>query len=129
MDYGKILEKAMKEGQQRHPKASRYHQAAFANSVAYLVTGASGGYGGPSIREHAVSWALAGDGTNDTSQGLTVQYPDGRVPRAGEWNFQQACDFADPICFGVLPATAERIYKDEPCFDDDPEDITTLKKR
>lgn len=131
MDYTKILEKARKWGESKHPESSSHRHAAFANSVAYLVTGASGGYGGPSIREHAVSWALAGDGTNtpiDTNLGgLTIQVPDGRLPRAGEWSFERACQFAEPICYGQLPAIAARIQQEEHCFDDDPADLEELR--
>lgn len=127
MDRNQILEKAKKWGQKHHPRSPVQRHAAFANSVVYLVTGGSGGYGGPSIREHAVSWALAGDGFNSTL-GPTIQFPDGKIPRPGQWNFDQACEFADPIVYGPLPAIASRIVQQEYCFDDDPEDLKFLKK-
>lgn len=127
-----ILEKAKKWGQKRHPRSPMQRHAAFANSVVYLVTGSSGGYGRPSIREHAVSWALAGDGFNalvsTTNLGdLTIQFPDGRIPRPGQWDFDRACQFADPIVYGPLPAIASRIVQQEYCFDDDPDDLADLK--
>lgn len=129
----KVLEQAMNWGKEKYPNASENHHAAFANSVQYLVDGVSGGYGGPSIREHAVSWSLAGDGSNISMQtnlgALTVQFPDGRLPMAGEWEFEKACEFAAPICFGQLPAIATRIYQEEYCFDDDPADIEEIKSR
>ena len=123
MDYSEILENALKWGQEKHPESNQHRHAAFANSVAYLVTGASGGYGGPSIREHAVSWSLAGDGA--VAGGLL--FPDGRVPRAGTWEFKKACAFAEPIVYGKLPAIARRIADEEHCFDDDPADLEELR--
>lgn len=132
-NYSEILEKALETGKQKHPDAPNQRHAAFANSVAYLVSGVSGGYGGPSVREHCVSWALAGDGYNITVQTnlgeLTMQFPDGRLPSAGEWEFEKACRFAEPICYGNLPAMAEKVYKQEHCFDDDPTDLEVLKSR
>lgn len=127
-----ILEKAMEWGKQNHPDSPIQRHAAFANSVNYLVTGASGGYGGPSVREHCVSWALAGDAFNvptPTNLGmLTMQLPDGRLPQAGRWGFEKACAFAEPICYGGLPSMAKRVYQNEHCFDDDPSDLEVLKK-
>lgn len=132
-NYTDVLEQAMQWAIANRPESSVQHKAALANSVAYLVTGASGGYGGPSIREHAVSWALAGDGYNvsaDTNLGaLTVQFPDGRIPRPGQWGFNAAVQFADPICFGILPASAEQIIQAEHCFDDDPADLQEVERR
>lgn len=125
-----ILEQAHAWGQEKHPEASAHRHAAFANSVLYLVTGASGGYGGPSVREHLVSWALAGDGSHtsvETNWGpLVMQIPDGRIPRAGSWDFDRACAFAEPIVYGPLPAIAAKVYRMEHCFDDDPADLREL---
>lgn len=45
MEYEDILEQAMNWGKAQHPQSNQYRHAAFANSVAYLVSGASGGYG------------------------------------------------------------------------------------
>lgn len=125
MDYTQILENAMAWGEQHHPDASGQRHCAFANSVSYLVTGGSGGYGGPSIREHCVTYALAGDGYNEGG----LQFPDGRLPRAGDWEFEKACEFAEPICYGALPAMAAKIAQQEQCFGDDPEDIAELQRR
>ena len=46
-NYSEILKKAYELGKATHPDAPNQHHAAFANSVACFVTGASGGYGGP----------------------------------------------------------------------------------
>jgi hypothetical protein len=78
------LEQAREWAKGKYPDASQFHACAFANSVQYLVLGCSGGFGGPSIREHLCSHALVGDGENiltPTNFGLlTVSYPDGRLP-------------------------------------------------
>lgn len=127
------LEAALAHGKSLHPAAPTHHHAAFANSVAYLMTGASGGYGGPSCREHSVSWALAGNKGQheqvETNIGaLTVQYPDGSLPRAGEWEFEKALAFAQPLCYGAITQLHMNCYKHEHCFDDAPEDIEQIKK-
>ena len=53
-----VLSKALAWAKRNYSQASAAHRAAFANSVSYLVTGFSGGYGGPSLREHLLSWSL-----------------------------------------------------------------------
>jgi hypothetical protein len=130
-DWGSTWKKAEQWSKKHYPQASPYHRSAFANSVAYFVTGISGG-SGPSVREHISSWALSGDGYQEqleTNLGnLTVQYPDGRITPAGKWKFAAACSFCAPICFGPLPAIAKKVYKMEHCFDDDPEDLKLLEE-
>lgn len=125
-NFEDILVTAMNWGKTNYPNASTAHHCAFANSVAYLVTGASGGYGGPSLREHAVSWSLAGDGDINT-EGITLIYPDARIPHPGTWEFEKACEYCAPICFGVLPAICKRISQNEHYFDDDPADLALLE--
>lgn len=126
-----VLTQALEWGKTHHPQAHSTRHAAFANSVAYLVTGANGGYGGPSIREHCVCYALVGDGDNvptATNLGLmTMSLSDGRLPRAGTWDFAKACQFAEPICYGQLPALAAQVVASEYCFDDDPADLKQLQ--
>jgi len=124
--FDEYLENALKLGKNKYPEAHRARHASFANSVTYLVTGASGGYGGPSMREHAVSWALSGDGYQEAGGGLVLQFPDGRIKMAGEWEYEEACAFAEPICYGILPKICKKIYELQYCCDDDPEDIKTL---
>ena len=148
-NFEEILNLALKWGRDNYPNAhmtrhaafarrSLRHASAFANSVTYLVTEASpvghgtcatsGGYGGPSLREHAVSWSLAKDGATDTRSGITVIYPDGRIPRPGQWSYEKALAFCEPICYGNLPAICKRIAESEYHFDDDPKDTDQLKK-
>lgn len=127
MDFEQILKNALAWGRESHPGAHGSRHAAFANSVAYLTTGASGGYGGPTLREHAVSWSLTGDGVVDTeSFAIPIHRPDGRIPRAGEWDYEAAIAFCDPICYGALPAICKKIATVEYFFDDDPEDLKSL---
>ncbi len=50
-----LINEMLAEGRIAKKYFDHYRKAAFANSIAYLLTGASGGYGGPSMREHACS--------------------------------------------------------------------------
>lgn len=110
-----FMEKRMNRDQQlsyarmfaegRYSDASIQKVAAFSGAVVYLMTGASGGYGGPSIREHAVSYAALESGRP-----------------GGDYSFDEACQFAGPIVFGPLTELHQRVHKNEYCFDDDPDD-------
>lgn len=130
-EWDKTHKKALKWAALNYHKASRYHKAAFCNSVAYFVTGISGG-SGPSIREHLTTWSLTGDGERqqvETSIGVvTVQFPDGRLKPAGNYTFQEAVTICAPICFGQLPKLALKVYEMEHCFDDDPKDLKLIKQ-
>lgn len=126
------MEEIIKEYIEEHyPDASIYHKEACKNSARYLATGFSSG-SGPSIREHLCSWALVGDG--EISQAflgehpITLLYPDGRLPRAGEWEINRALEFCSPICFGKLSRLALRVVVQEYCFDDDPSDLDIIKR-
>jgi hypothetical protein len=131
------LEQAMQWAKENHPAASIQHKAAFANSVAYLATGASGGFGGPSLREHLCSWKLAGaSGIVDTAsvgdEAVTMLRPDGSLPSAGVWGLDSAIAFCEPLCFDaaikyrdILTQIQEREY----CFDDDPKDLEELREK
>jgi hypothetical protein len=125
-----VLKLALKWAKLNYPDSNNYRYSAFANSVNYLVTGWSGGYGGPSVREHLCSWSLVGDGDIDMvdtdSGSFTVLYPDGRLPRAGDWNFDNAIQFCKNICFGILPRLALKVVVQECCFDDDPNDLKQI---
>jgi hypothetical protein len=129
------LEKAMEWARLNHLAASNQHKAAFANSVSYLVTGGSGGYGGPSLREHLVSWSLAGASASVETiaiagEAMTLLIPDGSVQKPGQWSFDAAIAFCDPLCFN--PAIKYKklliqISEREHCFDDDLEDLKSLR--
>jgi hypothetical protein len=101
-DFDVILNRALALGQTRHPEVPQAHHAAFANSVTYAVTGASGGFGGPSMREH---WAsrLAH-----------------RAGRPGELSFDRAVEIVEQACYGPLTIDIARMLDEEHCFDDAP---------
>ena len=132
MDY---LKAAMAWAKEHYSGASMQHKCAFANSVDYFMTGASGGYGGPSLREHLCSWSLAGDsgsvGAVDVGgQAMSAIYRDNSLPIAGEWKFDAASVHCAKLCFS--PASEHRlkliqIQEREHCHDDDPIDLEALR--
>ena len=132
MDY---LKAAIDWAKEHQPDASIQHKCAFANSVDYLMTGASGGYGGPSMREHLCSWSLAGDSGSMISieiggQAMSAIYRDKSLPISGEWKFDEAIVHCAKLCFS--PAGEHRlkliqIQEREHCFDDDPIDVEALR--
>jgi hypothetical protein len=107
-EYTEILERAMALVQERKPDASAQKHAAFANSVAYVVTGMSGGYGGPSVREHAVGHTITGRMSFDGAVELLIK--------------------DDGLIFGPLTDLHRLCWQDEHCFDDDPEDVAALEQ-
>ncbi|MEI6478385.1 MAG: hypothetical protein WCO52_05365 [bacterium] len=73
-----------------------------------MVTGISGGYDGPSVREHAV----------------------GRTYGARRFSFEEACELlisSDGLIFGPIRQIHRDVYEQEFCFDDDPLDIRELE--
>lgn len=126
----KIFQDAEDWVKQHYPEASLYKQAAFLNSVCYLCTGICPmETSGPSIREHLVSWSLAGDNPiGRLPNGLTVITPDPKYSGPGNWDFNLACDHAAAICFGPLSRQALDVIKQENVFDDDPEDTELVKR-
>ncbi len=105
-----VLEKARALVEERKPGASPQHKAAFANSVAYFVTGESGGYGGPSVREHAAS---------------RIAYT------RASWTFDEAVLELirdDGVIFGPITDLHRQCWEDEYCFDDDATDVALLSK-
>lgn len=106
-----ILQEARAWGERAYPQASDYRHAAFANSVQYAMTGASGGYGGPSLREHAVTKAVIDSGRMFT-------------------DFDEACQFVAPIVYGPLTDLHRQIWDAQRsiCFDNDPEDERQLQR-
>jgi len=107
-DYGSVLEQAKSVIDDQAPDASPQLRAAFANSVAYLVTGLTGGYGGPSMREHAVAHTYAG---------RRLPYPEAIE------------ELMNPngLIFGPLQPVHFACARKNHCFDDDPKDLQTLK--
>ncbi len=106
-----VLEKAMKLVKEKYPNASPQKKAAFANTVQTLVTGLSGGYGGPSVRELAACEMYA---------------------NLGMISFQKATDLLldkNGLIFGPIQEIHRATYvrDKEICFDDDPDDLLILK--
>lgn len=130
-----LLKKAMNWAIANHPDASLNHRAAFANSVQYFCTGLSGGYSGPSMREHLCSWSLAGargkvEAVSLGGEAVTALYPDGSLPLAGNWKFDEAIEHCAPLCFEPAEKYRDRltqILEREHCFDDDPVDLAVLR--
>lgn len=110
MEHDEVLERAMKLGKEKRPEAPQHHHASFANSVATLVTGWSGGYGGPSMREH---WA-------------------GRVAESkgsdGSFSFEDAMTAVEEACYGPLTIDHARMMEDEHCFDDAPGEVEEAQR-
>jgi len=125
----RVLEKALAWAKRNYSQASPAHQAAFANSVSYLVTGFSGGYGGPSLREHLVSWSLGEVGSVSLG-GVAMTTVRPTKPLPGEWQFEEAVAFAAPLCFEPAEAFGEKllqIWEREYCFDNDPGDLNYVR--
>lgn len=97
-----ILAQALSLGKEQHPGAPPAHHAAFANAVAYAVTGWSGGYGGPRMREHWASRLLHSEG------------------EPGKFSFDDAVCIVEEACFGPITMEIARMLELEHCFDDAP---------
>jgi len=122
-------EAALAWASQHYPGASPQHRAAFANSVIYLTTGLSGGYGGPSLREHLVAWSL-GQVVAASVAGIAIAVVlPSRLPEPGEWELDAALRHAAPLVFGPPEQFAEQlwqIWELEQSFDNDPRDLEFL---
>jgi len=110
-NHDEALEKAMALIKERRPEASAQKKAAFANGVAYLVSGWSGGYGGPSVREHAVNSVV------------------NKLGASGRISFEAAVEELikdDGVIFGPITDLHRMLWEQEYCFNDDPKDIEDL---
>lgn len=125
-----VYRKAWEWGESKHPTAPKEQHAAFADSVLELVRyEVDMSVMGPSCRSYAVAFAAAGDGEiTHFPSGLFAITPDGRMPIPGHWDFEKACQFAEPYCYGKIIALHIRCYKTQPCFDEAEEDLKILKK-
>jgi len=104
--YDQILERAFALAKHQQPDQPVQRQAGFANAVSYALTGMSGGYGGPSMREHYASRVIA------RHRGVRI-------------TFERACKLLEDVFFGPLTQEMALIQYDEYCFDDAPEDLQT----
>ncbi len=110
-DAHAVLKKARAFIEKHKPDASLQKKAAFANAVQQLVCGVAGGYGGPSVREHAAAHIF---GSSRPLSFNTV--------------VDLLADDQGPI-FGPITNTHVWCYLNEECFDDDPNDLETLRIR
>ena len=104
MEHDSFLQRAYDYGKARHPDAPIEHHEAFANSVSYAMTGMSGGFGGPSMREHYASRMII--------QEFGV--------RSGRCTFEQAVNLLDKYCYGSLTKDIAWMITTECCFDNAP---------
>ena len=110
-DYNNILQEAWRIGTEHHHDAPAEHHSAFANSVAYAVTGWSGGYGGPSMREHWASRVVAR-----------------RFGGSGHCSFNEAVAALDECCYGPLTLEHALMLECEHCFDDAPGEVEAARQ-
>jgi hypothetical protein len=122
MDF---LTKAMDWAKSNRPDSSIQHKCAFANSVQYLCTGASGGFGGPSLREHLCAWSLGTVGAIEVAGEAMTTITPGNLPMPGGWTLEDAIDHCAAVSDyrDLLIQINEREY----CFDDDPADMEEVR--
>ena len=101
--YENILKESLKFAKDKYPDASPKQWAAYANSKAYINTRISGGYGGPSMREHYACLTIKSD-----------------TPYA-EKKLQE-------ICFGKMTHEIARMLENEHCFNDSMEDLEEARR-
>jgi len=106
-DPSAVAEQAMDWIKQNRPEASPQHKAAFANAVTSKVTGFTGGFGGPSVREHAAARIRCGERMSFEEAVNLLNADDGPV-------------------FGPITKLHRVMWRVEHCFDDDPADLQEL---
>lgn len=99
-DQQELLPLLLQLGQARHPDATARHNATFANVANYGLTGWSGGYGGPSMREHWGSCLITREGEP------------GAIP------FARVMEIAEQAAYGPFSVEMARMLAYEQCFDD-----------
>lgn len=104
--FDELLEGARQIVEERKPNASSHKKAAFANTAAEVVTGVSGGYGGPSVRQHVAVHMLGGRGMSFDDAVEELLKDDGLI-------------------FGPLQQAHHDFWAEQSdiCFDDDPSDV------
>ena len=125
-----IYQRASSLGKQKFPNASWQKHHAFANSVCYLVLGSSKLGPGPSVREHAVTYAVMislkarkGEFFNPDKRKSRIWYPPEGAKLFGSYSFEEAVKIAEPVVYGRLTELHFDCWLDEFCYDDDPEDL------
>ncbi|MBQ3441445.1 hypothetical protein IJG27_04035 [Candidatus Saccharibacteria bacterium] len=103
-NYDLIFNKASEYGKKYHPDAPSEHHVAFANSVAYAVTGETNGHSGVSMRERLAHRLILG------SFGFKKK----------RCTFDQAAELLDGCCYGMLTVQHAMIFDSERCYNDAP---------
>lgn len=87
-------------------------------------------FGGPTVRELAVSWAAygRGDALKDSHEGMTAWHLDPRFKTPGTWDFKFACDFAREFCFGPISDFHREVWRSEKNTFGNVPDMKDLKK-
>ncbi|MBH41101.1 MAG: hypothetical protein CL685_00100 [Candidatus Magasanikbacteria bacterium] len=112
IEYAHAILKTARALIEKHkPYASLQKKAAFANAVQELVCGVAGGYGGPSVREHAA-----------------VHIFGPSKPLSFNSAVDLLADEQGPI-FGPITDIHVWCYLNEECFDNDPKDLEILRAR
>ena len=111
-EYDLILKKSFSYGEEHHPDAPVQHHTGFANSVAYAVTGLTGGYGGPTMREHLAS------------QLVISKYGLGN----GRCTFEEAVELLEECCYGKITMAHASILECEYCYGDAPGEIEEAER-
>ena len=130
-----IYQRASTLGKQKFSNASWQKHHAFANSVCYLVLGSSKLGPGPSVREHAVTYAVMislkarkGEFFNPDKRKSRIWYPPEGAKLFGSYSFEEAVKIAEPVVYGRLTELHFDCWLDEFCYDDDPEDLLVLRE-
>lgn len=130
-----IYQRGLSLGKQKFPNASWQKHHAFANSVCYLVLGSSKLGPGPSVREHAVTYAVMislkarkGEFFNPDKKKSRIWYPKEGAKLFGSYSFEEAIKIAEPMVYGELTEIHFDCWMDEFCYDDDPEDLLVLRE-
>ncbi|NCO75074.1 MAG: hypothetical protein GW795_06815 [Cyanobacteria bacterium] len=86
--------------------------------------------GGPTIREHAcIHSAFAiGDAVENRENAITSYELDERFPLPGTWDYEKAYNFCLTPVFGEITSLHLKVWLQETCCDDTPEDIKQVKK-
>lgn len=103
-----VQDAAMHYAREHFPQAPAAHRAAFANSVCEAVTGWTGGWGGPSVREHAAAQIFA-PGPRPTYEEAVEQLGD-----------------PNGLIFGPITDLHRAVWAEEHCFDDAEDDVAAL---
>lgn len=101
------LRTALDWAREHYPTASPERHSAFANSVAYVLTGMACGRGGPSVREYVA---------------VEIRHQPNPPTTLGEAIMRVAASV-----FGPLTDAHREAWQREHCFDDDPNDLTELQ--